>query len=122
MPVPDADAIREFLVRNYEIWNGGELEDWVAHYRSFVTGEPCIEDPIGTPPKRGWDVIAELWRQSGPDRLRVRIEDMIVRSGEAAVISLNYGAVCGKPVLIKSIDCFRFDQDGNLYIRSYWSR
>ena len=120
MAVPSPEEIRQFLIRGYALWNEDDKERWLQHQRSFGTGEPSFEDPVGSPRKRGWDVLSEMWDATGTQRLHIEIQHIIVCGNEAVVVALNFGAVKGNPLLIRSVDCYRFEDDGSTFSRTFW--
>ncbi len=54
MSAPTAEEIRTAVERHVELWNAGDKEAWLAHWKRVVPGEVTMEDPVGTPLKRGW--------------------------------------------------------------------
>jgi hypothetical protein len=111
----------EAVVRRwYELWNEQDREGWLAHWRSFAPGEPTLEDPVGTPLKRGWAMAGELWDRTGKDHPLVHIEQLIVGGNEAVVVCRNEGTYAGEPLLIPSVDAWVIRPDGTSSVRSYW--
>jgi hypothetical protein len=46
---PTAEGIRAAVERHVELWNAGEKEVWLAHWKSVVPGENTKEDPVARP-------------------------------------------------------------------------
>ena len=53
----DPQELRAIVERFYELWNDGDKDGWLAHWRSVAPGEPRMEDPVGKPVKRGWAMV-----------------------------------------------------------------
>jgi hypothetical protein len=120
MPVPSAEEIRRIIERSYELWNADDKQGWLDHWKSVTPGTHTLEDPIGTPPKRGWEIMSELWDQTGRDRLYITVERIIVCANEGVAVARNEGTVKGKHVCIDSVDIYRFTGDGSTHARSFW--
>jgi hypothetical protein len=120
VPVPSPREIRRIIERAYELWNADDKAGWLAHWRSVTPGEHLLEDPIGTPPKRGWEILAEVWDRTARGRLYITPVQIIVCGNEGAAFCDNAGTVRGKDVLIKSIDIYKFGEDGSTHARSFW--
>jgi hypothetical protein len=48
MSAPAAEEIRAAVERHVELWNAGDKEAWLAHWKRLVPGEVTMEDPVGT--------------------------------------------------------------------------
>ncbi len=120
MPVPTPEAIRRIIERSYELWNADDKAGWLEHWKSVTPGEHVLEDPIGTPPKRGWDILAEVWDRTGRDRLYITADRIIVCANEGVAVCRNEGTVKGRHVLIHSVDLYIFGEDGSTSTRSFW--
>jgi hypothetical protein len=46
------------------LWNAGDKEAWIAHAKQASPGGFTVEDPVGTPIKRGHDIVNEMWETS----------------------------------------------------------
>jgi hypothetical protein len=120
MPVPSADEIRRIIERSYELWNADDKDGWIAHWKSVTPGEHTLEDPIGAPPKRGWDILGEVWDRTAKDRLYINVKQIIVCANEGVAVCDNEGTVKGRHVLVESVDLYRFGKDGSTHTRSFW--
>ncbi|MGA2209188.1 MAG: nuclear transport factor 2 family protein [Acidimicrobiales bacterium] len=120
MTVPSGDEIARIVGRSYELWNADDRDGWLAHWKSVTPGLHTLEDPIGTPAKHGWDILAEVWDRTGTDRLYITVERIIVCGNEAAAVCRNEGTVRGRSVVIDSVDLYRFGEDGSTHTRSFW--
>jgi len=121
VPAPSPEEIGRIVERSYDLWNAGDKQAWIEHWRSVTPGEHLLEDPIGTPVKRGFRVLGELWDQTGRDRLTITLERLIVCGREAAAVTRNEGTVRGKPMRIDSVHLYRFGEDGSTHTRSFWN-
>lgn len=90
MPLAGKD-LETFIRRWYQLWNEQDKEGWLQHWRETVPEEPTLEDPIGTPIKRGWQLAGELWDRTGPDHPAVTITQLITGGSEAVVVCHNEG-------------------------------
>lgn len=52
---PRGEDLERFIRRWYELWNQQDKDGWLRHWRD-TAGEPTLEDPVGTPIKRGWEL------------------------------------------------------------------
>lgn len=120
MAAPHGDEIRSIIERSYALWNADDKAGWLAHWRSVTPGVHTLEDPIGTPPKLGWDILAEVWDRTGRDRLYITAERIIVCENEGVAVCRNEGTVRGRHLRIDSVDLYRFSQDGSTHTRSFW--
>jgi hypothetical protein len=118
--VPSPTEIRRIIERSYELWNAEDRQGWLDHWKSVTPGEHLLEDPIGTPPKHGWDILGEVWDRTAKGRLYITAHQIIVCANEGVAVCDNSGVVQGKEVLIKSVDIYRFTDDGSTYTRSFW--
>jgi hypothetical protein len=79
-----------------------------------------MEDPVGTPVRRGWEAVAEAWDARPPSEWRITMEKLFVCANEAAAVMRNEGVVNGAPVAVESIEVYAFADDGSLSSRTYW--
>jgi hypothetical protein len=115
----DPDEFRAFVQRWYELWNANDKQGWLDHWRAAAPGEPCIEDPVGTPLKQGWDMVEELWDRTGEDHFKVTISEIYICGDEAAAVCRSEGTFGGETFQIGSVDVHQFHGD-RLAVRSYW--
>jgi hypothetical protein len=119
MTITGAD-LEHFIRRWYESWNDQDKQGWLQHWKHAAPGEPTLEDPVGTPVKRGWELAAELWDRTGPNHQAVRIEQIILGGSEAVVVCHNEGTYQGEALVIPSVDVWRVNADGTSSVRSFW--
>jgi hypothetical protein len=121
MPQLSAAEIRQFIERHVELWNAGEKEPWLAHMKSASAGGLTMEDPVGTPVKRGPDVMSEAWDAAFNEYpWQLTIEHLVVCANEIAVVIRNEGEVKGAPVTVHSIETYKFGNDGSMQVRTYF--
>lgn len=122
MAAPSSDEIRRGLERHVELWNAGDKEAWIASWRSLVSGEPAMEDPVGTPLKRGWDTMLEAWDRSPNEAWKLTIETLYVCANEAALVIRNNGSVGGTSVSMRSVEIYAFGDDGSCHTKTYFDQ
>lgn len=115
-----SDEFERFIRRWYELWNDQDKEGWLRHWKNTAPGEPTLEDPVGTPVKRGWEIAAELWDRTGPNHPAVHIQQLIIGGCEGVVVCHNEGTYRDEPLVIPSVDVWRLDADGTSAVRSFW--
>jgi hypothetical protein len=120
VPSPSPTEIRRIIERSYELWNEDDKEAWLAHWKSVTPGEHVLEDPVGTPPKRGFAILEEVWERTSRDRLYITPTLIVVCGNEGVAVCENAGTVAGRQVLIRSVDVYLFGEDGSTHTRSYW--
>jgi steroid Delta-isomerase len=124
-PVSPADAlIRATIDRYQQAFNSGDRESWLALFAE----DGLLEDPIGSPPRRGHDGLAAFWEE---------IHGGEGRGGERSVQMIQGPAVCGleaawafvlrisggtRTALVEIIDQASFTEEGRIRsLRAFWS-
>jgi hypothetical protein len=120
MPAPTADEIRKMMDRHCELWNAGDKEAWLAEWQAFLPGGVEMEDPVGTPVKRGWEMMAEVWDASPNADWKLSVERLVVCGNEAAAIIRNAGSINGTPLVIESIEIYQYGDDRSCYTKTFW--
>jgi ketosteroid isomerase-like protein len=115
-----AEEMRGVVERHVELWNTGDKDAWLASWRSVTTGEPSMEDPVGTPIKRGWDFIEEAWDVASQSGVRLTIKTLYVCGSTVAVVIGNDGSNDGVPFSMDSIELYHFHDDGSMHSQTYW--
>jgi hypothetical protein len=46
MSAPTAEEIRAAVERHVELWNAGDKDAWLAHWKRVVPGEVTMEDAL----------------------------------------------------------------------------
>jgi hypothetical protein len=120
MSAPTAEEIRAAVERHVELWNAGDKEAWLAHWKGVVPGGATMEDPVGTPTKRGWAVMGDVWDASPNADWKLGIDLLYVCGTTGAAVIRNSGTVNGEPTLIRSIEIYKFGDDGSLHTSTFW--
>jgi hypothetical protein len=111
--------LRAYVDRFYETWNTQDKDGWLENVRNVASGEPSIEDPVGTPAKRGMAMIEELWDRTGRDHFPTQVQQILECGDEIAVVCLTEGDLGERSYSIFSVDVHQLRGDA-LAIRSYW--
>ena len=76
---PHDEEIRDVIEASYALWNANDRHGWLEHWKSVTPGVHTLEDPIGTPPKSGWEILAEvlapLYKMVTDNGLILQIDD-----------------------------------------------
>jgi hypothetical protein len=109
------------MEHHVELWNAGDKEAWLSHIKQASPGGLTMEDPVGTPIKHGHDIMNEVWdlAHSGRESWTLSIDHLVICGHELAMVINNEGIIQGTPVVVRSIETYRFDDDGSLLIRTY---
>lgn len=119
MSAPSAEEIRAAVEGHVRLWNAGDKDAWLAHWKGLVPGATTMEDPVGTPLKRGWDVQIEAWDRANAD-WKLDIGLLYVCGSTAAAVIRNSGSVNGESMTIESIETYAFTDDGSLHTSTFW--
>ena len=122
MPIPSAAELRKFAKNYVALWNEGDKEAWVQNWRGVAPGEFTMFDPVGTPPKHGFQACAEAPWELFNSRVRFKHHDDIVfvNGNELAWVLENHMTTDGKSFVGHSIETFRFEEDGSVTIRTWY--
>lgn len=112
---PDQNTILDFLHTQIACWNATDREGFLAAYRNIAPGGLTIEY-VGRPASDGWPVLEGMWAQQNA---RIEIEEVaaIVNGNEAACHNRN--KVKGTDMAIDTIELYRFDEGGRLFVRYF---
>jgi len=112
-----AEHMREVLARYVDCMTRGDCEGIMALYAD----DAVVEDPVGSPPRRGREEIAELYRNAaGKVRLELDGRPRVAANTAAAPM---IGRAQGMPgMVIEIVDVMTFDDEGRITsMRAYWS-
>ena len=116
------EAMLEFAQGYVEHWNSGDKETWIANWRKIAPGDFLMYDPVGTPPKRGFEEVAlepyDLFQPSLT--MRINPDLLYVCGNEIAWVMENTFTKDGESSLLRSIEVYRFDEDGSVEIRCHY--
>ena len=119
MAVPSADQIREFYDRYFRTWNEHDREGFIENWKGFVT-DVTAEDPVGMPPKRGFDeVVIGPWDLMNAT-ISMHLEELIVCGNEAAMVVRNEITLGDDRITGRSIETMRYADDGSVLLRNWW--
>ncbi len=122
MAVPDRKTLKTWARRYVELWNAGDKEDWAENWRSVLTGDIRMLDPVGTPEKHGFQhCCLDSW-----DLFQARVRfrhvpgSVFVNGNEVAWTLENHLSVDGEERVALSIETYRFEEDGSVVVRTYY--
>ncbi len=104
------------------LWNEGDKDAWVENWRTVLSGDVRMLDPVGTPEKKGFqECCLDAWDLFQP-RVRFRIPpgQLFICDNEVAWLLENHITTDGKESLAYSIETYRFEPDGSVLIRTYY--
>ena len=116
---PSSQEIKDFIVNQCVLWNAQDKAGYTDLWKSFATKEIIFEDPVGTPPKVGWDQWSDMWDQFCPLRLKQRVELIFVRGNEAAIVFHHEMNTADGIAEFRDIEIWKFD-DGVVSVRCWW--
>jgi hypothetical protein len=120
MAAPTPDQMRSMIEQHVANWNAGDKEAWLTGLRAAVPGDFTMEDPVGTPVKRGWEVMGEAWDASPNAEWKLTIEKLFVCGNEVAALMRSDGVVQGAPTTVLGIEIVRFGEDGSAHWKTYF--
>ncbi len=113
----------ETWAKNYvELWNAGAKDAWVENWRKVCYGDFKMLDPVGTPPKFDFEGCCvepfDLFQPS--TTFYVDPETMFICDDEVAWVMANTFTKDGQSTTMKSIEVYRFGDDGSCEIRTHY--
>ena len=118
MPVPTPEHMQAAVEAYVRALNAADLDAIVALYAD----DALVEDPVGSPPKRGLAEIRAFYAGSLRLKLQVALEGQVrAVAGEAAFAFSVSFEVNGRRTTIRPIDLFRFDDAGRIvHMRAFF--
>ncbi len=113
----------EIWAKNYvELWNKGDKEAWVANWRNLATGHFTMVDPVGTPPRHDFEgCCVEPFDLFQPSlEFHVDPSTLFICGTEVAWVMENRFTKDGQEQRVKSIEVFRFSEQGDVEIRTHY--
>lgn len=122
MPVPTRRERLQWAERYVSLWNAGDKDAWIANWRSIAPGAFRMLDPVGTPEKQGFAACCTDSWDLFQARVRFRIVSgtLFVNGDEVAWCLENHLTTDGRTSIAHSIETYRFDDAGNVTIRTYY--
>ena len=122
MPTPTREELLAWARGYVEHWNSGDKAAWVANWKKVAPGELTMLDPVGTPPKHGFDgCCADPYDLFQPmTEFYVDPETLWVCGNEVAWVMTNIFRKDGEEKRMKSIEVYRFGDDGSVEIRTHY--
>ena len=116
---PTEQEIKDFVFNHCAVWMTGDKERLTDLWKSYATKEIIFEDPVGTPPKTGWQQWSDMWDRFAPFIIEYRPERVYVRGNEAAIAFYHKINVGGQISEIRDIEIWKFD-NGTVFVRCWW--
>lgn len=122
MAVPTREELLTWADGYVDLWNAGDKQAWIANWKKVAPGDLVMLDPVGTPPKRGFDgCCAEPFDLFQPStEFYVDPETRWVCGNEVAWVMTNIFRKDGQERRMKSIEVYRFGEDGSVEIRTHY--
>ena len=105
-----------------ELWTKGDKEAWVANWKKVAPGKFTMLDPVGTPPKHDFvGCCVEPFDLFQPvTEFRVDPSTLFICGNEVAWVMENIFSKDGEKQHMKSIEVYRFGDDGSVEIRTHY--
>jgi hypothetical protein len=126
MTVPNTRELLHWADQYVALWNAGDKDAWIANWRSVAPGELTMYDPVGTPPKHGFEhCCTDSWDLfQGKVKFRIQPGALFVNgddeANEVAWLLENHMSLDGNEVVALSVETYRFGADGSCLIRTYY--
>ena len=120
--MPTREELETWVHGYVDLWNRGEKEAWVANWKKVAHGGFTMLDPVGTPPKHDFvGCCVEPFDLFQPStRFYIDPETLFVCGNEVSFVMTNTFTKDGKSQVMKSIENYRFGEDGSCEIRTYY--
>lgn len=111
-----AEHMRDVLARYVDCLTRGDDDGIMALYAD----DAVVEDPVGSPPRRGREEIAELYR-SAAGKVRLELDGRVRVAANSAAAPM-IGRPLGMPgMVVEIVDVMTFDDEGRITsMRAYW--
>jgi len=122
MPTPSRRELLEWARSYVALWNASDRDAWAENWRKVAPGDFRMLDPVGTPEKTGFQKCAlDSW-DLFQERVRFEIPEgcLFVNGNEVAWLLHNHITTDGKDQVAKSLETYRFEDDGSVVIRTYY--
>lgn len=122
MAGPTREALENWAKNYVELWNKGDKEAWVANWKKVAPGDFAMLDPVGTPPKHDFNGCCvepfDLFQPSMD--FYVDPSTMFICGNEVSWVMENIIRKDGQEQRLKSIEVYRFGEDGSVEIRTHY--
>ena len=122
-PNPTHEELYNWVIGYQKFWNEGDLEGWIANYRTVLEGEVVrMLDPVGTPEKFGFENCCVESFKLFQDHVKLEIPEdtLFILDNTVAWLIQNHITSSGKTGIAKSLEFFIFEPDGSLTIRTWY--
>lgn len=120
--MPTRDELFTWAKNYAELWNAGDKEAWIANWRNVCFGDFKMWDPVGTPPKFDFEgCCLEPYDLFQPSlQMYIDPETLFVCGNEVSFVMANTFTKDGQSQVMKSIENYRFGDDGSCEIRTWY--
>ena len=122
MPKPSTKELKSWAENYITLWNAGDKNGWAENWKSLVSGDFRMLDPVGTPEKRGFQECALDSFDLFQPHVRFKIAEgtLFICDNEVAWLLENHIETAEKEIIGLSIETYRFEEDGSVTIRTYY--
>ena len=122
MPKPSTKELKSWAENYITLWNAGDKNGWAENWKSLVSGDFRMLDPVGTPEKRGFQECALDSYDLFQPHVRFKIAEgtLFICDNEVAWLLENHIKTKEEEIVGLSIETYRFEEDGSVTIRTYY--
>jgi hypothetical protein len=117
--IPSRQARLAHAARHAELWNAGKKNEWVASWRSVCPGEVRRLHVASAKEKHGFDAATSEAFDMFQSILKIKMLTVHVNGDEMAWACENFLGEEPNIQSTYSIETFKWDQAGNLLIKTY---
>lgn len=118
--VPSRRARLAHAAHHAELWNAGRRDEWIASWRTIISGDVRLFDPVGTEEKQGFDAATGDAYDLFQAILRIEIVTVQVNGNEMAWVCMNHFGTEPDVQTAYSIETFAWNESGDLLIKTYY--
>lgn len=120
--MPTREELETWVKGYEELWNKGDKEAWVENWRKVAHGDFMMLDPVGTPPKHDFEgCCIEPYDLFQPyTHFYIDPETRFICGNEVTFVMTNTFTKDGQKQVMKSIENYRFGDDGSVEIRTHY--
>ena len=122
MPAPTEKELRIWAEAYVRLWNAGDKEGWCENWKKAAPGDIKMWDPVGTPPKHGFDHALrdsfDLFQKN--ITFKTPKETTFFNGPNVAWVMQNHFERDGKATYANSIETFAFGDDGSCTIQTFY--